>query len=85
MRSAKEVEHFPYTMKTICYIEVDNSGGVSQIGHNKTDMLTAYEKAMQGDTALYAVWPGQWRSDLFIIDDLNALAKAFELKTPVHD
>jgi len=28
-------------------------------------------------TTLYAVWPGKWSSDLFIIDDLDGFAKAF--------
>lgn len=81
MRSAKETENFPYGMSTICYFEVDKNGNVSQVHHkNKSDMskvLEAYQRVMNKTTTLYAVWPGSYRSDLFIIDDLEAFAKEF--------
>lgn len=83
MRSTKESNNFPYSMSTICYFEVDNNGNVSQIPHkNKSDrekVLEAYQRAINGTTTLYAVWPGNWRSDLFIIDDLDAFAKELGL------
>jgi len=81
MRSAKEVDNFPYSSSTVCYFEVDKNGNVSQVYHkNKSDrpsVLEAYQRVMNKTTTLYAVWPGNYRSDLFIIDDLNAFAKAF--------
>lgn len=40
------------------------------------------ERARSGESRIFAVWPGQWRSDLFIIDDLDEYAKAVAL---VHD
>lgn len=83
MRSAKESNNFPYSMDTICYFEVDTDGNVSQIPHkNKSDrenVLEAYQRAKDEITTLYAVWPGNWRSDLFIIDDLDAFAKELDL------
>lgn len=83
MKSAKAAGNFPYTMKTVCYIQVDETGAVLQVPHsNKSDrpnMLEAYKKVLEGTATLYAVWPGQWRSDLFLMDDLDALAQAFEL------
>ncbi len=83
MRSAKEVENFPYQAGTICYIEVDKNGNVSQVHHkNKSDLpnvLAAYQRAVNKTSVLYAVWPGNWRSDLFIIDDLDIFAKKFGL------
>ena len=84
MRSAKEVSaDFPYCMSTICYIEVDKNDNVSQLPHkNKSDrpgLLEAYRRAVAETTTLYAVWPGNWSSDLFVIDDLNAFAKKFNL------
>lgn len=82
MRSAKE-NNFPYKMSTICYFEVDKDGNVLQVPHkNKTDrakLLEVYQRAMDKAITLYAVWPGNWSSDLFIIDDLEAFAKEFEL------
>jgi len=83
MRSAKEAGNFPYTMGTVCYIEVNRNGSVSQIPHkNKSDRpnaLAAYKRAVSGESALYAVWPGNWRSDLFIIDDLESFAERLNL------
>ena len=83
MRSAKETINFPYGMSTICYFEVDKNGNVSQVHHkNKSDrpkVLEAYQRVINKTTTLYAVWPGQWSSDLFIIDDPDAFAKAFDL------
>jgi len=83
MRSAKESNNFPYSMSTICYFEVDKNGNISQIPHkNKSDrekVLEAYQRAKDKTTTLYAVWPGNWRSDLFIIDDLDAFAKELGL------
>lgn len=81
MRSAKEVDNFPYSSSIVCYFEVDKNGNVSQVYHkNKSDrpnVLEAYQRVMNKTTTLYAVWPGNYRSDLFIIDDINAFAKAF--------
>lgn len=83
MRSAKVTENFPYTMKTVCYFEVYNDGTVKQIHHkNKSDIdevIEAYERARKEITTIYAVWPGNWSSDLFIIDDLNLFAENFEI------
>lgn len=82
MRSAKE-NNFPYKMSTICYFEVDKDGNVSQVPHkNKSDwarLLEVYQRAIDKTITLYAVWPGNWSSDLFIIDDLDVFAKEFDL------
>lgn len=81
MRSVKEADNFPYGMSKVCYFEVDKNGVVSQVYHkNKSDrlkLLETYQRVMNKTTMLYAVWPGNWSSDLFIIDDLEAFAKAF--------
>ena len=36
------------------------------------DKIEGYVHAQSGISKLFAVWPGHWRSDLFIIDDLEA-------------
>ena len=77
MRSAKESEYFPYLSKLVCYIEVYKDGQVQQVPNSKTGISKAYDNVKNGNTVLYAVWPGNWRSDLFIIDDPDALAEAF--------
>ncbi|GAB2992026.1 hypothetical protein LWP59_33845 [Amycolatopsis acidiphila] len=68
---------FPYKAKTVCYIEVGKDGKVTQGGGRES-----YDRALAGECQLYAVWPGEWRSDLFIIDDLDEYARALGL---IHD
>ena len=36
---------------------------------------SAYINAQAGISKILAVWPGRWRSDLFIIDDLDAFSE----------
>jgi hypothetical protein len=77
-RSAGELgESFPYTLTTMCYIEIDRDGAISWgVG------IDAYERTKKGESRLYAVWPGQWSSQLFVIDDLDQYAGAFGI---IHD
>jgi hypothetical protein len=77
-RSAKASgRDFPYKYSTTCYIEVWANGTVAQGAGAE-----AYERAKAGTSRLFAVWPGQYRSDLFEIDDLEEYAKAIGL---IHD
>jgi len=80
MRSAKEAgSSFPYKSKLVCYLEITGDGGVSQMQSNQTGVANAYNRVVKGESKLYAVWHGQWRSDLFEIDDIDAFAEAFKL------
>ena len=88
MRSAKEQEYFPYDSKTTCYILVDGAGTVTQVSHTLRDLQEAYNAVLNNSAKLYAVWPGQWRSDLFVIDDLDSFADAVGIPrkdSHVHD
>lgn len=88
MRSAKACDNFPYRSKQICYFQVDKNGEVSQLQPNISEMETAYQSASLGNTTIYAVQPGDYKSDLFIIDDINILADAFGVDRPdshIHD
>lgn len=77
-RSAAAVgRDFPYTARTTCYIEVHEDGRVTH-----GDDRAAYERAVAGKSRLFAVWPGEWSSHLFVIDDLDEYAKAHGIK---HD
>ena len=73
MRSAKETGCFPYRSKLVCYMELSNDGNIKQLS-TKSEKLEAYLNAKSGNSRILAVWPGQWRSDLFIIDDLDSFA-----------
>lgn len=71
MRSSKEARCFPYRSKVVCYMEVFPDGNIRQLKETN-EKLEAYMNANSGRSTIYAVWPGQWRSDLFIVDDLEA-------------
>lgn len=68
---------FPYKLRTMCYIEVSKDGSVSW-----GDGADAYHRAVRGKSSLYAVWPGEYSSHLFHIDDLDEYARG---KGMVHD
>ena len=53
---------------------------------NKGDLpevIEAYKRSKDKITTLYAVWPGNWSSDLFIIDDLELFIDKFELVSKI--
>lgn len=57
-------------------------GSLTQVGHDFSSAAEAYRRAAAGEIRLYAVWPGEYSSDLFEIDDLNAFADAFGVERP---
>ena len=76
MRSSKEAGCFPYSSKQyICFMELFPNGELIQLW-NKEQRFNAYVNAKDGKSKIVAVWPGEWRSDLFIIDDLEAFYNA---------
>ena len=71
MRSAKETGCFPYRSKLVCYMELSNEGDIKQLS-TRDAKFQAYLNAKAGVSKILAVWPGQWRSDLFIVDELDS-------------
>ena len=80
MRSAKEWKEFPYNSKRVCYMELSSDGKLTQL--DSSGYKLAYENTVATKSNLYAVCPGDWRSDLFVIDDLNSFADAFGIPRP---
>lgn len=80
MRSAKDCSEFPYKISTVCYFEVFKDGSVDQIyvdgKQYAQDALKVCDRVISGESVLYAVWPGQWHSDIFIIDDIELFRQA---------
>ena len=74
MRSAKATRCFPYRSNLICYFEVFHNGFVKQL-NDVESRVEALFRAKRSKTKICAVWPGKFRSDLFIIDDLEAFEK----------
>jgi hypothetical protein len=72
MRKASEAP-FPYASKLVCYFEQRGSD-LAQLGA-KSEIRDAIRRARSGSSTIFAVWPGQWKSDLFVIDDLDRLAE----------
>ena len=81
MRQASEADYFPFEDSTMCYFTVDKKGKVVHYPHkNKSDkleLLNAIGDAKKGEIQMYAVWPGRYRSDLFLVDNLEAFTEEF--------
>ena len=75
MRSAKEAGCFPYRSKTVCFMELFPDGKLEQL-NNDDAKFEACVNARNGKSKIVAVWPGNWRSDLFIIDDIEEFMDA---------
>ena len=79
MRKATEADYFPYDSKLVCYIELTKDGKMEQVQNYVAEKREVYSRVKSGKSKLYAVWPGQWRSDLFEIDDIDAYGKAYKV------
>lgn len=80
LRSAKECKEFPYTSKKVCYIEVFHDNSVKKVSPSLSEIEPAYNNLINDKSTLYAVWPGNFQSDLFVIDDPNLLADAYGIQ-----
>lgn len=67
----------------LCYFELRNGEVIKPQGRNS--VRDAVRRAYAGESLLFCAWPGQWRTDLFVIDDLKAAAEALgvDLTVPV--
>jgi hypothetical protein len=71
-RSAAAVEGFPYGWPgLVCYFDAEH-----RQAHTRDDLRGMVSRALAGQTTIYAVWPGEYRSDLFVIDDPAKLHEA---------
>lgn len=77
MRLASTSENFPYELATVCYLEIASDGSVTS--PPEEGVAT---RVRSGESRLYAVWPGHYRSDLFLIDNIDEYEKAIGLQ---HD
>lgn len=77
MRKASEEEYFPYGSKLVCYIEFTKDKEIKQIQNYVQEKRDVYYRVKDEGSKLYAVWPGQYRSDLFEIDDIELYGKEY--------
>jgi len=80
MRRTSEAP-FPHGWKRVAYFVIED-GKPRQVDHYKAVLRDVTIAAARGDAVLYAVWPGQYRSDLFEVDDLPKLGEALGVSLP---
>lgn len=81
MRLTSETPNFPWKDRNICYIFVNQKMNVFQVGGGNRDIShgDAYKMAKNGIGKIVAVWPGNYKSDAFLIDELDDYGAAFGL------
>lgn len=77
MRKASEQDYFPYGSKLVCYIELTKDKEIRQIQNYVKEKHDIYFRVKNEGSKLYAVWPGQYSSDLFEIDDIELYGKVY--------
>lgn len=71
---------FPYGWpKRVCYFVFENGAPVQLC--SRDDTRSAVRAALGGGPSIYAVWPGEYRSDLFVIDEPAKLAAEIGVTT----
>lgn len=75
-RKTSENANFPWGNKQVCYFAAGQGEPVQL--HYVKDRKLGLLRAAKGEITIYAVWPGQYRSDLFVVDDLEPLARAWK-------
>ena len=79
MRKSSEVSGgFPYKSPLVCYFEL--RGGEPFWLKDLAEQREALRVALDGKTDIYATWQGQYRTGLFVIDDLQAMVEAVKRK-----
>lgn len=75
MKRASEAP-FPYGWPGwICYFVMTDEGSLTQL-KTRPDFRQAVSDALSGGAPIFAAWPGQYRTDLFLIDEPHWLAVA---------
>ncbi len=77
MRFVSKCPEFEWRNKRVCYLFIGLSGEVFQI-EKDISAQEAYSKVSANKGRLVAVWPGNWRSDAFIIDDIRTFGLTFD-------
>jgi hypothetical protein len=61
----------------VCYFEL-NKGNMLWI-KTRDETREAVRRALTGKTKIYAAWPGQYRTDLFLVDNVAKMAEALKI------
>jgi hypothetical protein len=58
----------------LCLARIDRN---ELIGVGRT---CGVRRALTGKTKIYAAWPGEWRTDLFLVDNVAKMAEALKIE-----
>ena len=82
LRKASEAP-FPYGWPGIVmYAVIESDGRLAQAPRTRSDFRDVVQRAIDGEVQLIAAWPGEYRTDLFEIDDPERLGSVLGLTTP---
>lgn len=62
----------------LCYFEIDH-GEVRWV-KGRDEVRDAIRRARARKSEVYVAWPGRYRTDLLLVDDLSAAAEALGVK-----
>ncbi|MFB8273635.1 hypothetical protein ACFC96_44700 [Streptomyces sp. NPDC055955] len=74
LRRSSTQDHFPWSSRTLTLIRVSAHGVVTQ-ATSDSEKRRLLDEATKKDMIL-AAWPGQWRQDVFWVDDIKAARAA---------
>lgn len=67
-RTSDSADIFPWRARDVTFIHVAASSGLVTQAQGITEKRAMLDAATEDDLLLVA-WPGQWRQDIFVIDD----------------
>ena len=75
MRKTSEVDYFPYSARHLCYIEQDKDKEIKEVGTYVDERRSVYYRVKYEGSKLFCAWAGEWTTDLFEVDDIEAYGK----------
>jgi hypothetical protein len=76
LRRTSDADHVPWRANDVTLIWISEAGRITQ-AQRIEDKRSALRDAASGDCLLLA-WPGQWRQDIFLVDDRQAALLGLE-------
>lgn len=76
-RLTSKIPEFPFgpgepDAPRVCYFTIDSSGAIEWVRDHEIELEDALVAASKDEVTVFAVWPGQWRSHLFVVDNPDA-------------
>lgn len=73
-RLTSKIPEFPFgpsepDAPRVCYFTIDDSGAIEWVRDHEIELEDALLSATKNIVTVFAVWPGQWRSHLFVVDN----------------